>query len=337
MSSTVPRTGGTTIARLLATCHALVAATSSFSSPAVFARGDDAAAASRFRDPTLYVVRTGGERAVNVDLDSFEGVRRAVRGGLIERELAEFVAVPDVRLGSLLFGRDGDGRRDKEYKGVLFAMFRHPIDRSVSWFYDKQSVKDSVHYDPMLEIYGLADWVNSPSYISDYMVRTLVGKVDAWAVDNAGAVPFRPPAVLTRDDLDLAKEILRRKCIVGLLEEKGESMKRFENFFGWNADVHRTSLFLLEDEETANAVQAARWKDVKDEECRDRLLHWNWASKNKHPMLKKEEGGSAAVTYKLLESKNRYDIELYMYATQLFEEQFIQLGFDDNAGDDSFP
>mmetsp|Transcript_23238 Transcript_23238/g.41663 ORF Transcript_23238/g.41663 Transcript_23238/m.41663 type:complete len:642 (-) Transcript_23238:21-1946(-) len=321
----IPRTGGTTISTLLATCHSLVQATSSFSSPTVYTRGNDGALASRFRDPTLYVVQTGGKQFVNVDLDSLEGMTRAVNGKLIEKELADVVAVPDVRLGSLLFGdaanhiheegggdeKEDEKQKEKEYKGVLFAMFRHPIDRAESWFYHKQSVKDSVHYDPSLEIYSLADWINSPSYITDYMVRTLVGKIDSWsATDNS---PYRPPVPLTHDDLDAAKEILRRKCIIGLLEEKGESIKRFEKFFGWNADVHSTSLFLLEDEETAHAVQAARWKDVKDEECGDRLLHWNWMNKNKHPMLD-EDGGSSSVAYNLLESKNRYDIEVSVYA-----------------------
>ncbi|KAL7537788.1 hypothetical protein ACHAXR_008091 [Thalassiosira sp. AJA248-18] len=331
----IPRTGGTTLSTLLATCHSLVQATSSFTSPPVFNRGNDEAIASRFRDPTLYVVRTGGEQFVNVDLDSWEGVQRAVHGNLIENELADVVAMPDVRLGSLLFDGDGGGDNKKEHKGVLFAMFRHPMDRAQSVFYHKQSIRDSVHYDPSLEIYSLADWINSPSYISDYMVRTLVGKIDRW---DATSGPFRPPVPLTRDDLDAAKEILRRKCVVGLLEEKGESMKRFEKFFGWNADVSRTSLFLLEEEQTAAAIHAARWKNVKDEECRDRLLHWNWVNKNKHPMLDDAgEGngpGSASVTYHLLESKNRYDIELYMYARQLFEEQFIQLGFDDDVNYD---
>ena len=111
---------------------------------------------------------------MNVDLDSYEGVQRALNGKLIESELADVVVVPDVRLGSLLFGNgnsdgntnggeeqqqlqqqedngdsDGDNKKQqkKEYKGVLFAMFRHPIDRSVSEFYNKQNVKDSVHYD----------------------------------------------------------------------------------------------------------------------------------------------------------------------------------------------
>lgn len=91
---------------------------------------------------------------MNVDLDSYEGVQRAVKGDLIEKELADVVVVPDVRLGGLLFGSDNNEQQQqvegkKEYKGVLFAMFRHPIDRAVSLFYHKQTLKDSIHYDPV--------------------------------------------------------------------------------------------------------------------------------------------------------------------------------------------
>lgn len=159
------------------------------------------------------------------------------------------------------------------------------------------------------------------------MVRTLVGKIDQSPTDA-----FHIPVPLTPNDLDVAKEILRRKCIIGLLEEKGESMKRFDKFFGWRVDVSRDSLLLFEeDEKTAHAKHAARWsKNVKDEECSDKLLHWNWMNKNKHPTL--DEG---SVVYNLLESKNRYDMELYMYARQLFEEQFFQLGFDDDTINDN--
>ncbi len=239
----VPRSGGTTLSTLLATCHLLVQATSSFTSPPVYTRTQDEALASRFRDPTLYVVRTKGQQFVNVDLDSLEGVQRAVNGNLIQKEMADVVAVPDVRLGSLLFGtgqsqfnnlqnEGGDGNSvqsaTKEYKGVLFSLFRHPIERSASWFYYKQNVKESIHHDPSLEIYSIQDWVNSPSYITDYMVRTLVGKIDTWAANSEEGTPYRPPAPLTHDDLDVAKEILRRKCVIGLLDEKSESMKRFE-------------------------------------------------------------------------------------------------------------
>ena len=341
----IPRTGGTTISTLLSKCHALVQATSSFSSSSLYTREEDMALAARFRDPTLYTVRIHGQQYVNVDLDSLEGVQRAVDGGLIEKELANVVLVPDVRLGSLLFDGDtGDGGQQpqlsqtnttttqqqqqqdgekKEYKGVMFAMFRHPIERAASLFYHKQNVKDSIHHEPTLELASLEDWINSPFYITDWMVRTLVGKIDTPSTDI-----FKMQTPLTATDLDVAKEILRRKCIVGLLEEKSESMKRYDKFFGWRADVAKDSLLAIENEETANAIHAARWsQNIKDEECSDKLLHFNWMNKNKHhPEI--EEG---SVVYNLIEGKNRYDMQLYMYARQLFEEQYMQLGFDDDA------
>ncbi|KAL7456891.1 hypothetical protein ACHAWC_008368 [Mediolabrus comicus] len=322
----IPRTGGTSLTSIFANCLTLVQASSSLSSPPIFARGEDEALASRFRDPTLYVVRTKGQSFVNVDLDSVEGVQRAVQGGLISKELADVVVVPDVRLGSLLFGNGQDHIHNNninneeetaagvEYKGVLFAMFRHPIERTLSFFYHKQQDKESVHYDPSMEIYSLVDWVNSPSYMTNFMTRTLVGKVD-------NAIP------LTEADLDVAKEILRRKCVVGLLDEKTESMKRFAKLFGWDADVHHHSLSLLQGEAAASRAKAERWKNqiVNDEECQDRLLHYNWLNKHRHPAL--HEG---SIGYKVVESKNKLDLELYYYTRQLFDEQYTQLGFDED-------
>jgi hypothetical protein len=326
-NKTVPRAGGATLSTLIGACHSLVQATSSLTSPPVFARkrDGDGVLSSRFRDPTLYVVRAGGQLFVNVDLDGVDGVVRASNGKLIEGELADAVAVSDVRLGSILLdfqNRDGDGHRNQpqpqrqrqqqppqQTQGVMFALFRHPIDRAVSLFYCKKHDKDSVHYDPLLETLSLEEWVVSPSFIPDYMVRTLVGKI--W-----------PPAPLVQVDLDVAKEILRRKCVIGLLGEKGESMKRFERFFGWDVDVSSDRNDVIEQQA---APEASRWKNVKDEECRDRLLYWGWINKNKHPTV--EEGSTV---FRLLESKNRYDIELYMYARQLFDEQYMQLGFDED-------
>lgn len=317
----IPRSGGTSFSAILSNCLSLVQASSSFSSPPIYARGKDEALASRFLDPTLYVVQTKGNSYVNVDLDSIEGVQRAVQGGLVSKELADVVLVPDVRLGSLLFGNgqdhihtDNEEIAGTEYKGVMFALFRHPLDRTLSLFYHKQQDKDSVHYDPSMEIYSLVDWVNSPGYITNYMTRTLVGKLD-------NQIP------LTAVDLDVAKEILRRKCVVGLLDEKAESMKRFARLFGWDADVHHDSLSLLQGEAAASRAKAERWKSqiVNDEECEDKLLHINWLNKHRHPPLR--EG---SIGYKLVKSKNSFDLELYSYTKQLFEEQYTQLGFDED-------
>ena len=248
---------------------------------------------------TLYVLRKGG-RYVNVDLTTVEGMKRANKMNLIASDEADLIAVPDVWLGSSLLLNDAADTH-LPHRGVLFAMFRHPVERTASWFYHKRNVPNTVHYDPALEIYELTDWVNGPNFASDYSTRMLCGKRDA-----------RVP--LTSDDLDAAKETLRRKCVVGLLDEKGESMRRFERFFGWDGTgVEKV---------VANDAEVAI---LKDGECEDRLLHWNWVNKHNHPQL--EEGSEA---YRVVESKNIYDMELYMYARQLFEEQTVQLGFDED-------
>ena len=317
----IPRSGGTSLSMIFSNCLSLVQASSSLTSPPIFARGKDEILSSRFRDPTLYVVQTKGHSYVNVDLDSVEGVQRAVQGGLIAKELADVVLVPEPRLGSLLFGAgqdhihaDNEEIIGTEYKGVMFALFRHPIDRTLSFFYHKQEERDSVHYDPSMEIYSLVDWVNSPGYITNFMTRTLVGKVN-------NQIP------LTAVDLDVAKEILRRKCVVGLLDEKAESMKRFARLFGWDAEVHHDSLSLLQGEAAASRAQAERWKNeiVRDEECQDKLLFYSWSNKHKHQNL-----DESSIAYKVVKNKNSLDLELYNYAKQLFEEQYTQLGFDED-------
>ena len=97
---------------------------------------------------------------------------------------------------------------------------------------------------------------------------------------------------LDADDLDLAKEVLRRKCLVGLLGEKGESFARFERYFGWE---------LGSDE---------------DRECHEKKVQWAWPLKHKHDEV--EEGTEL---YDLILGHNLLDVRLYEYARVLFEEQ----------------
>ncbi|EJK63638.1 hypothetical protein THAOC_15691, partial [Thalassiosira oceanica] len=320
----VPRNGGRTLSKVLSSCDSLVQATSSLSSPVLFRRGDDPSLASLFRDPDLRVLRAGGTRFVNVDLDSVGGVERARRGGLIVSGLADVVLVPDARLGSLLFDGGGGGETASPGQGVLFTMMRHPVPRAVSLFRHARSDPSSVHHDPRLSVYGLNDWVSSPGYVNDYMVRSLVGKVDYGAGTDAGGAAVRQ-ATLTHDDLDAAKEVLRRKFVVGLLDEKAESVRRFERFFGWD-DPGSASMYLLEDERTAEAMRAERFRRVVDGECRERTLHWDWEGRGPAGQERVEEG---SVEWGLVEGRNRMDVELYEYARELFDEQYVQLGFDE--------
>lgn len=97
---------------------------------------------------------------------------------------------------------------------------------------------------------------------------------------------------LTLEHLDISKEVLRKKCIVGLFDEKSESFLRLERFFGW------------------------KFPAQKNRECLDRLLNWGWSNKNSHPLIEEE-----SMAWELLYKHNELDMQLYQYAQLLFEEQ----------------
>ena len=85
-------------------------------------------------------------------------------------------------------------------------------------------------------------------------------------------------------------------------------------------------MYLLEDERTAEAMRAERFRRVVDGECRERTLHWDWEGRGPAGQERVEEG---SVEWGLVEGRNRMDVELYLYALQLFDEQYAQLGFDE--------
>jgi len=97
---------------------------------------------------------------------------------------------------------------------------------------------------------------------------------------------------LSPDHLEIAKEILRRKCLIGLAEEPLESIERFTKYFHWY------------DEETHNSL------------CQENIIEEVKRSYQDH--TPPEEGGEV---WNLLMTHNQYDIDLYQYARELFDEQ----------------
>ena len=98
---------------------------------------------------------------------------------------------------------------------------------------------------------------------------------------------------LTPQHEAIAKEVLRTKCIIGLLRDKTETMRRLEVFFNLKATE----------------------KSKRREECQEKLLYWDWPRKNRHePVI----GGEA---WDILYKQNTFDLRLYEYAEQLFEAQ----------------
>jgi hypothetical protein len=250
----IPSSGSGTVQHIIAACLGLTLA-----SDAGVRNGHHAE--SNF----LQVLWIEGKKYVNVDLSTAEGIGRAKALGLIESKM-EFVLVSAqlYDLASLV-----------ETKQIIrmFTMMRNPVERAVSHFYWTKM------HDKTFAKYSLRDFYLRPEFTGNWVTRTLVNKMTG---------------TLYLEDLDLAKHILKEKCLIGLLTQKAVSMKRFEKYFGW--------------EKLAGVPGTL--------ECEERSMFWGWKNKNDHPTV--EEGSEE---YQIISARNEFDMELYAYAMELFVDQ----------------
>jgi hypothetical protein len=202
-----------------------------------------------------------GIRYVNVDPTTVEGLKRAKDLGLATSGLAEVMFTNLIPESAHLFNPTNRGR--------LFAVFRHPLERAMNVYHNAKVANPDVAEMPMTE------------YVADYlanneMVRTLAVK--------------DPNEILTDADLYVAMEVLRRKCVVGLVDRMEESMTRFRGYFGWSS--------LLLDGEA---------------KCQSELLA---PTMSQYPM---PAAGTEA--YNLMVGQNRLDLRLFEYAQYLYDVQ----------------
>jgi hypothetical protein len=259
----VPRSGGSTIKDILGSCYGMAEATDV---------GGRATTSGHLRQApnSLEVVHSeDGAAYVNVDTSTAEGIQRAKTMGLVESHLANVIVSQHLHPAATLFNENQLGR--------CFTMMRDPIDRAVSMFHYLSVANWEPTYDPSLAYISIEMYARSKRAEHNWMTRFLSNELERDLNDK---------------HLAIAKKVLAKKCVVGLLEHKEESFHRFEKYFRWGP------------------------KDQKEIECRDRLLHWGWSNKHSHPQV--EEG---SVVWDLLYKKNSYDMQLYHFAQGLFTEQ----------------
>ena len=255
----IPRSGGGTVKDILGRCYG-------------FTQASDLGGHKQgsLRSASLEVMHADdGSAYVNVDTSTAEGIQKAKSVGLVESGLANVIASPHFHPAATLFNADQEGR--------CFTMMRHPIERAVSMFHYLAVAKWEPTYDPSLAYISIEMYARSKRLEHNWMVRFLSNELES---------------DLTDDHLRLAKEVLSKKCVVGLLTRKEESFQRFEQYFGWAP------------------------KNKEQSDCRDRLMQWGWSNKHSHPEV--EEG---SVAWDLLYMKNSFDMKLYHYAMVLFNEQ----------------
>ena len=253
----IPRSGGSTVKHITAECLGLTQAS------------EVGTVGGHIEDDELVAVHhIEGGKFVNVDTSTIAGLERARLMNLTSFPKLHIITSPFLIKASELF--------NEEHNGRVFFFLRHPVERAVSMYYHLNA------NDPdgnILDGKSLEQYAKSPLVENNWMTRFLSNQLGG---------------ELTEDHEAIAREFLRRKCLIGLLSHKATSMERFERYFGW------------------------RIVGQKMEHCQDQLLNWNWPSKNKHPRLK--EGG---VVWRSLEDNNAFDLRLYHYAHELFQEQSV--------------
>jgi len=137
---------------------------------------------------------------------------------------------------------------------------------------------------------SILDLLDTPLMEKEFMTRSLIGK---------------PSGPLIKGDLELAKEILRRRSLIGLYDRDiATSMHLFERYFGWTlqhgAPVH--------DYDT----------------CRDEILATEmYKASDARSAVGHIEMNNNDPIYSKIAYYNKFDMELYWYAYDLHIEQLV--------------
>ncbi len=229
-----------------------------------------------------------GRKVINVDASSFQGIQRGIDlgmtqkgsiNGLIDASGNEetFIVVSSRFYDALsLFTPERQAR--------LFLVLRHPVQRVISkYFYMKKATWERSYTESVSNM-SLMEYASSKHCYSNWITRRLVNKMQGDLNDY---------------DLILAKEILRRKALILLLDDLPHSVERLRIYFGWQHEV-------LSDDQ-----KFCLNKFIKDEP----------ANVNQD----KEYVSPDSLEWNIIKEKNMMDIELMAFALQLYKEQGIKM------------
>ncbi|KAL7544857.1 hypothetical protein ACHAWF_008219 [Thalassiosira exigua] len=230
-------------------------------------------------------------KVVNVDVSTHEGILEAKNRGFLAstegQPRVDFVSTSEFQFASMMLFTP-------TRKARMFALFRHPIDRAVSKFYYLQRATWEPTYNDRWAKMTLERWASQDRGDNNWMVRHLVGK-DA-------------KAELSIDDLEKAKELIRTKFVVGLMDHMEESVHRFNLLLGIDENDPKNQQCIEEFSDNKGDSHAARNSR--------KIVKKNQYNSYAHPEA--ERGSPAWVS---LAKIHMYDNMLYKYIGQVFKEQ----------------
>jgi len=197
---------------------------------------------------------------LNVDTQSLEGMARARKNKLIDSGLVDVFTTSYFLEGALMF--------TSKHKGRAFTILQHPVAQAENVYRAR---------DPSLRDMSLAEFLESPNYIDNWVVRSFnhIHKGN-----------------LTEEHLVVARGILAQKFLVGIAEHLEETIRRLDTYFEWKSRVF-TSM------------------------CVAKNINNHYAKQKRNPTS--IEKGSRE--WDLIAQKDNLDLNLYLYALELFSKQ----------------
>lgn len=212
------------------------------------------------------------ENVLNMDTSSPEGLSFSFENQLANSNMVDVIVSNYFLSGSALF-------TDLHY-GKTFAILRHPVDLALSLFYYRRKASWERSYRNDWMKVTFEDYISSDDYMDSWMVRQLTGTM--------------PWVELDETHLERAKTLVRRKILIGIVDQMDETVRQLKAHFGWQE---------------------------KTPYCSYNMLHSTPLNKNEHPEL---EGGRGGALWNIIVEKEKWDLSLYHYALELFAEQSLR-------------
>jgi len=207
---------------------------------------------------------------LNIDFSHPDGIKRAGELNLASSGLIDVAATSHVHPGVEVFTRNNPAR--------MFSIFRHPVTRMISAFhYSKVAHWETTYREDMKEL-TVAEYTRNPKYSVDNWMTRMLADVHGEELDD--------------DDLEYAKQVLRERVFVLLLDDIAEGVDRLLTYLDWHGLVE---------------------ENPQGTKCIDAFVRRTPANQNKHEPV---EAGSAE--WQMFENVNRYDLQLYWYAQDLY-------------------
>ena len=245
----------------------------------------------------LHVVLAMGRKYLNVDTTTIDGIERAKVLALGSSGMADVIYSSLLQDVSSLFTTLNQGR--------MFVLIRHPVEREMARFrylrrgqFARTKLNDWQRGN--LQDMSYVEYAKSEFARDNWMTRELVNKR---CIDGKGEDGNVCDSLEERD-LYTAKEILRRKALIGLYSDIMGAVQHYGRYFRWDGAQEGKRF----DDSTMycfqNHVLEGMRKDAlggKDLDPNDALEHSD--------------------AYVALMEKNSFDFELFTYAQTLYKYQ----------------